>query len=115
MSLCAKWNGRIVRQLRTTAAAALVLSVALAPAVEAQTSAAREHWVGTWATAVQAPRIIQLPPGQAPPASPAAAAGQPPAPVTGFNNQTIRQIARTSIGGSQARMYRTERNHCGYC
>ncbi len=104
MSLSAKWNGRIVRHLRTTIGAALVLSVVLAPSVEAQTGPKREHWVGTWATAVQAPRVIQLPPGQTPPVPPPAAAGQPPAPVTGFNNQTIRQIVRTSIGGSQARV-----------
>lgn len=103
MSLCAKWNGRMVRQLKATAAAALVVSVVLTPALEAQTARAREHWVGTWATAVQAPRVIQLPPGPTPAAAPPAAAGQPAA-VTGFNNQTIRQIVRTSIGGSQARV-----------
>jgi lysophospholipase L1-like esterase len=47
---------------------------------------AGSHWVTTWGTAPQQPR--------------AAAAGQ----TGGFNNQTIRMIAHTSIGGRRVRV-----------
>ncbi len=54
------------------------------------------HWVGTWATALVARPAVPPPP--------AAAAGQaPPAPPLNFNNQTIRQIVRVSIGGPEVR------------
>jgi len=67
-----------------------------------------EHWVGTWATAdVGRPQSPPLPapaaalqPGQAPPGAPV----QPPAPFMHFTNQTLRQIAHTSIGGSRVRV-----------
>jgi len=91
---------RIDRVARGLAALTLALVVTAGPALHAQNRGTAEHWVGTWATAVQAPRTIQPPAGQAAPAPPP---GQP-APITGFNNQTIRQIVRTSIGGSQARV-----------
>ena len=81
-----------------------------------------DHWVATWATALVA-RAQPAGRGQAPPpATPVAAAplqqGAPPAaapapgrqggaggqaPVT-VNNQTIRQIVHTSIGGSRVRV-----------
>jgi lysophospholipase L1-like esterase len=52
------------------------------------------HWVGTWA-ATLAPRAPLLP---------APATGQPaPAAPLNFNNQTLRQIVRVSIGGSDVR------------
>ena len=55
------------------------------------------RWVGTWATAaVSAP---SQPPAQAAP-------GQGNRPTT-FNNQTLRQIVHTSIGGSRARVVLT--------
>ena len=54
-----------------------------------------EHWVGTWATAVVGR------PQNPPPAAPAAA---PPAPFMHFNNQTLRQIVHTSIGGPGVRV-----------
>jgi lysophospholipase L1-like esterase len=121
---------------------AVVLSVLfLAPTVFTQTrraSSAREHWVGTWATAV----VARVAPGQgqaaaAPAAQPGAqgqagqgAGGQgragggqaqgqnaqagqgrgdgrgqgAPQPPLNFNNQTIRQIIHTSIGGSRVRV-----------
>src|SRR5438046_2062851 len=81
------------------AAGALVLCVlAIQPPTVAQSSGAREHWVGTWSTSeVGRP---QTPP---PPAAPAAAA-PPPAPYMHFNNQTLRQIVHTSVGGSRMRV-----------
>ena len=57
---------------------------------------AGRHWVGTWAAA--------LVPRAASPQAPAAPAGQPPpAPPLNFNNQTLRQIVRVSVGGPQIR------------
>ena len=60
-----------------------------------------DHWVGTWATAEVgrpqvAPPPLPGPPGQPPPAA--------PAPFVQFNNQTLRQIVRASIGGSRIRV-----------
>ena len=50
-----------------------------------------DHWVGTWATAV-------VPRPQAAPG-----AGRGPAPLN-FNNQTLRQIVHTSLGGDRVRV-----------
>jgi lysophospholipase L1-like esterase len=46
-----------------------------------------EHWVGTWSTALHEPDLLV--PGLA---------------NTGFNNQTLRQIVHTSIGGRRVRV-----------
>ena len=56
----------------------------------------QEHWVATWTTAEQLARLPAPPP-------PTTAA---PAPVgaRGFNHQTVRMIARTSIGGRRLRV-----------
>ena len=70
-----------------------------------------EHWVPTWGTAQQ---LIRLPP-PAPPAQPVAttaaqapstapAQANPPFRVTTLNNQTVRMILRTSIGGRRVRV-----------
>ncbi len=53
-------------------------------------AAAQDHWVATWAASPQAPRTA--PPGRA---------GQP---APGFNDQTIRMVVHTSIGGRRARV-----------
>src|SRR5689334_5250241 len=71
---------------------------------------AGEHWVATWTTAVVA-RSPMLPPPAAPGPAPAATAGAPPIvqapagppPITP-NNQTLRQIVRTSVAGRRARV-----------
>jgi lysophospholipase L1-like esterase len=66
-----------------------------------------EHWVGTWSTAeVGRP---QTPPQLAPTPPPIQAnqcSAAPPAALTfmHFNNQTVRQIVHTSIGGSNVRV-----------
>ncbi len=46
-----------------------------------------EHWVGTWGTALHAPDL-----------------GVPGLANTGFNNQTLRQIVHTSVGGDKVRV-----------
>jgi lysophospholipase L1-like esterase len=53
-----------------------------------------DHWVGTWATAV-VPRPQAAPGGANPGRGPAA---------LNFNNQTLRQIVHTSLGGDRVRV-----------
>jgi lysophospholipase L1-like esterase len=65
-----------------------------------------EKWVATWATAlVSRPLPPPAPPAGAPVAAPAGRGGgrgfAPPVTVT---NQTLRQIVRTSVGGSRVRV-----------
>jgi len=98
--------------------------------VLAQHGANPQHWVGTWATAGfgrnQTPPGQNLARGQAPQApaqppsapaqttpapqaqNPGAATGQGTAPARpaplNFNNQTLRQIVHTSIGGATIRV-----------
>src|SRR5688500_15261668 len=66
--------------------------------------AAGRHWVGTWAATLVA-RAAVPPPAAAAPSTPLGAGpGQPvPAPPLNFNNQTLRQILRVSVGGPQVR------------
>src|SRR5262245_60341573 len=64
----------------------LIVGLALVQVVYAQ-----DHWVTTWVAAPQQPRGPAGPPGAA------------PAP-TAFNDQTIRMVARTSLGGRRARV-----------
>ena len=65
--------------------------------VEAQ-QRSQEHWVATWTTAEQLARPPAAPPAPAPPAA------AQPVGARGFNNQTVRMIARTSIGGHRLRV-----------
>jgi lysophospholipase L1-like esterase len=79
----------------------LLLVIALAPGQTANAQMGGGHWVGTWATAeVGRPRTppppLPGPQGQPPPAT--------PAPFVQFDNQTLRQIVRTSVGGSRVRI-----------
>jgi lysophospholipase L1-like esterase len=59
------------------------------------------HWVATWVSAQQQPRAAFGPPPQ--PAAPGAPP-RPAPPPSGFNNQTVRMIVRSSIGGSRVRV-----------
>jgi len=61
------------------------------------------HWVGTWATSPvgRAPAPPAPPPGAAPAAT--GGRGNAPAPLVP-NNQTLRQIVHTSIGGEALRV-----------
>src|SRR5262249_7322306 len=99
----------------------LVLALFSVPGVLAQT----DHWVGTWTNAVVVrPATPQLPggagrgsqgsqsaggqPGSASATTGSGPSGQsaPPAPppLLHFNNQTLRQIVRTTIGGDRLRV-----------
>ena len=106
---------------RALAAIALAVSVLVtASSLTAQSGSANEHWVGTWATAdvlrpSQPPAQATPAPAPAPAPAPQAAATPAPAaapgggrggppPVSNFNNQTLRQIVHTSIGGSRVRV-----------
>ena len=70
----------------------------------AQGPANQEHWVPTWGTAQL---LLRVAPPQAPQPPPQATAASP-TPVPGglqtVNNQTVRMIMRTSIGGRRARL-----------
>jgi len=65
----------------------VVLALLMAPIF----ALAQEHWVATWAASPQAMRGLPgAPPANAPPAN--------------FDNQTIRMIVRTSLGGRRLRV-----------
>ena len=114
------------RILATVAATLLLLAAgALEPPSRAQSST--ERWVGTWSTAlVGRPQTPPMPgaPGPAPfmrnacppPSAPALPPAPPPAggtfgpqPFLHFTNQTLRQIVRTSVGGSRLRVVLSNR------
>ena len=76
-----------------------ILIAILGQLVWAQAPAA--HWVATWVSAQQQPRAALGPPPQ--PAAPGAPP-RPAPPPSGFNNQTVRMIVRSSIGGSRVRV-----------
>ena len=61
--------------------------------------AQQEHWVATWATAQL---LARMQPVTLSPNAPAAAQKSPA--FRGFNNQTVRMIVRTSIGGRRLRV-----------
>jgi lysophospholipase L1-like esterase len=89
--------------LAPIALAAILLAV---PPAGAQQG---DQWVGTWAAALVG--RPQNPPPPATPPAPATGQGQPapaappaPAAFMHFNNQTLRQIVRTSIGGRRLRI-----------
>jgi len=90
-----------------TAAAAwacvLLGHAAMAQSVLPKGIYAQEHWVATWAASPQAraggpPRAPQA-------GAPAAPVAPPnPAQASSFNDQSVRMIVRTSIGGSRVRV-----------
>src|SRR5499426_2313362 len=75
-----------------------------------QVANAQDHWVTTWVAAPQQPRAGGPPPAAQPGAAAAGQRGQggPAAPAvappTAFNDQTIRMIVHTSLGGRRARV-----------
>jgi lysophospholipase L1-like esterase len=80
------------RSVRRTALAVFAALLVLQPARAQQ----GDHWVGTWMVA-----HIGRPQNPPPPATATAPA---PTPFVHFNNQTLRQIVRTTIGGTRARV-----------
>jgi lysophospholipase L1-like esterase len=96
---------RTIQRIRSTFGALLAAQLLwlfwLAPIAKAE-----DHWVATWAASPQAPRVaLGRGPAPAPATAPARANQAPafPAPPT-FNNTTVREIVRTSIGGRRARV-----------
>ena len=103
--------------MRITCTLRVVFLTAIAAAT-AFGQATTDHWVAAWATAAQ---IYRAPPAQptAPPAAPASPTAAPvPAPATpaapprprapqSFNNQTVRMVVHTSIGGQRLRIQLT--------
>jgi lysophospholipase L1-like esterase len=81
----------------------------LAVALLSPLAFAQEHWVATWAASPVGTNILAAP---AKPVVTAVAAGAPapapakpgPAPVRSFNNQTVRMVVNTSIGGRSVRV-----------
>ncbi len=78
----------------------LILSLAIAQLGQfAVAQNVTDHWVATWAASPQQPRVV------AQPARPAATApGAPAPPPSVFNNQSVRMIVHTSIGGRRVRV-----------
>src|SRR5438552_3312235 len=73
----------------------LILLLAAALAL-VQIAEAQDHWVTTWTAAPQARLLAPLGGQRGGPAP-------PPAP-TSFNDQTVRMIVHTSLGGRRARV-----------
>jgi lysophospholipase L1-like esterase len=79
---------RTLDQLRRTSAIALwasALVLAQIALVQIASAQSGPHWVATWAAAQQVPRVA-------------------PTPANTFNNQTVRMIVHTSIGGNRIRI-----------
>ncbi|HKV03527.1 MAG TPA: SGNH/GDSL hydrolase family protein [Candidatus Acidoferrales bacterium] len=73
---------------RVWLAVVAAFAFAIAPAARAQSGWAEEHWVGTWSTSMQ---------GQI-------SFANVNVPNEGFENQTVRMIVHTTIGGHRARV-----------
>ncbi|HEX4076254.1 MAG TPA: hypothetical protein VHX49_12710, partial [Candidatus Acidoferrales bacterium] len=81
----------------------LVLALFVVAFASVSQAAAQQHWVATWAASAQSARIVfpHLPPPP-PPASGAPAPAARPLifpPPPPLDNQTVRMIVRSSIGG----------------
>jgi lysophospholipase L1-like esterase len=92
-------------QISAVAVACMLLGLA----GMAQNAVAQEHWVASWAASPQAraggpPRAPQAGTPQAGAPGGAAPAPANPAQASSFNDQTVRMIVHTSIGGSRVRV-----------
>lgn len=92
-----------------TRCALILLPIGLLAAQAAKSAqrASNEHWVGTWSTSeVGRPQFPpQVAPGLPPFQANQCPAAPPAAPAfLNFNNQTLRQIVHTSIGGTSVRV-----------
>jgi lysophospholipase L1-like esterase len=101
------------------AAVLAMLALAIGTFEPAPRAQGADRWVGTWATALVGRPQMPPPPGppgpppfmrNACPAPASAPVAPPPSvafgpqPFTHFINQTLRQIVRTSVGGSRVRV-----------
>jgi lysophospholipase L1-like esterase len=77
-----------------------LLRVLLIVAGTAAVLPAQDHWVATWATA----ELLWRGPAPAPNPNAAPLKGAPSINAQGFNNQTVRMIARTSMAGKRVRV-----------
>ena len=75
------------RRLIGVIVSAVLFAVVIATVPDAFAERDNEQWVGTWGTALHEPDLLA--PGLA---------------NSGFNNQTLRQIVHTSVGGRQVRV-----------
>lgn len=105
-------NGRRLFGLIT--GAALTLCLLASAGALAQAPRGHEHWVGTWTTAVfgRPPAAPPTQPANQPPAPAAQSSAPqrpqtPPPPPVNVNNQTLRQIVHTTIGGDRVRIVLT--------
>jgi lysophospholipase L1-like esterase len=89
--LTIKTKGAYIPPLRTLLLAALAIYGGTAFAIAGQLGGHQGNddvrWVGTWGTALHEPDL-----------------GIPGLPNAGFNNQTLRQIVHTSVGGHRVRV-----------
>ena len=81
-----RWIGKW-RKLALTALPLVALFISVLPLPAAFAGKGTEQWVGTWGTALHPPNL-----------------GPPGLTNSGFNNQTLRQIVHTSVGGEQVRV-----------
>lgn len=104
---------KIKRSSYITAIVSALVLVALQLVPQAQGRANRPHWVGTWSTAAAwrparepAPAAAPAAPAPAQPAARRNVSSSIPGPVVpiDINDQTLRQIIRTSVGGSRVRV-----------
>jgi lysophospholipase L1-like esterase len=73
--------------LTTLVTMSLLFATTLVPPAAANNGSGNEEWVATWSTSLHEPDL-----------------GVPGLANTGFNNQTLRQVVHTSIGGRQVRV-----------
>ena len=102
---------KLTRHVRSAVPAVAVAAYLLAAPllVLAQGGTDGTHWVGTWATALveRGDPPAGRPPGRPPPPPPSPGAFVPIRvlnPGLHFNDQTLRQIVRTSVGGDRVRV-----------
>lgn len=93
-----------MRTLRSMAIVVALLTTALPAGAQ---SRAGEHWVATWGPSMIARSVPAAGRAQGPaapaPATQGRGRGVAPPPLT-FNNQTLRQVARVTQGGSRVRV-----------
>ena len=94
MSTGMSWRWRKLRRLQVVLVAATIVA-SCAVAVPVVTEDQNDHWVGAWATA---PVSLPVPDQSAPSQG---------VPTPRINNQTVRQVVHTSVGGSQVRVVLT--------